>query len=78
MFKLPNEDLLIEMWAVERMQPYGRNPQDNDGAEDRLLEALRTCEFKISVRAVLAAAGRMMPHFEAGRTSAGDESVEGE
>jgi hypothetical protein len=78
MSKLLNEDLLIQMGAVERIQHYDRNPRESDGAEDRMLEALRTCDFKIFVRVVLAAAGRMIPHLEAARTSAGDESVEGE
>jgi hypothetical protein len=40
--ELPNEDLLIEKWAIERIKPYARNPPKNDGAVDRLAEAILT------------------------------------
>jgi ParB-like chromosome segregation protein Spo0J len=49
MAELPNENLLIEMWAIERIKPYARNPRKNDAAIDRMAEAIRTYGFKIPV-----------------------------
>src|SRR5437667_4982113 len=47
--ELRNEDLVIEMWAVERIKPYDRNPRKNDDAVDRMIAGIGTYGFKIPV-----------------------------
>jgi hypothetical protein len=72
-----NRSVAIKMLATDCIKPFVRNPRENDSAEDRILEALRTCEFKISVRTLLAADGHMVPRLTAERSSASDKSVKG-
>src|ERR1700758_482337 len=37
----------IEMWPIERLIPYARNPRKNDSAVDRMCASLREFGFKI-------------------------------
>src|SRR6202453_4647645 len=37
----------IEMWPIERLVPYPRNPRKNDAAVDRMCESIREFGFKI-------------------------------
>jgi ParB-like chromosome segregation protein Spo0J len=44
-------DLHIEMWAIERLIPYVRNPRKNDAAVDRMAASIQEFGFKIPVLA---------------------------
>src|SRR5580658_5495256 len=44
-------DLHIEMWAIDRLVPYVRNPRRNDAAVDRMAASIREFGFKIPVLA---------------------------
>src|SRR5580692_10396912 len=37
----------IEMWSIERLVEYPRNPRQNDGAVDRMCASIREFGFKI-------------------------------
>ena len=37
----------IEMWSIERLVPYARNPRKNDAAVDRMCASIREFGFKI-------------------------------
>ena len=39
--------LVIEIWPIDRLRPYPRNPRKNDGAVDRMCESIRVFGFKI-------------------------------
>ena len=39
--------LATEMWAIDRIVPYARNPRSNDGAVERMVAAIREFGFKI-------------------------------
>ena len=43
----PAASQLIEMWPIERLREYPRNPRKNDGAVDRMCESIREFGFKI-------------------------------
>ena len=36
-----------EMWAIDRLVPYARNPRKNDAAVDRMCSSIREFGFKI-------------------------------
>lgn len=40
-------NLQIEIWAIERLREYPRNPRKNDGAVDRMCQSIREFGFKI-------------------------------
>jgi integrase len=44
-------DLHIEMWPIDRLVPYTRNPRRNDDAVNRMASSLREYGFKIPVLA---------------------------
>src|ERR1700686_4403302 len=37
----------IELWSIERLREYPRNPRKNDGAVDRMCSSIREFGFKI-------------------------------
>jgi ParB-like chromosome segregation protein Spo0J len=37
----------IELWAIERLVEYPRNPRENDAALDRMCASIREFGFKI-------------------------------
>ena len=37
----------IEMWPIERLVEYARNPRKNDAAVDRMCSSIREFGFKI-------------------------------
>src|ERR1700733_11364239 len=37
----------IELWPIERLREYPRNPRKNDGAVDRMCSSIREFGFKI-------------------------------
>jgi hypothetical protein len=37
----------IELWAIDQLRPYPRNPRKNDAAVDRMVESIREFGFKI-------------------------------
>src|SRR5271154_922615 len=37
----------IELWPIERLREYPRNPRKNDAAVDRMCDSIRTFGFKI-------------------------------
>src|SRR5450631_2605702 len=39
----------IEIWPLEKLVPYGRNPRKNDGAVDRMVASIQQFGFKIPV-----------------------------
>jgi ParB-like chromosome segregation protein Spo0J len=41
----------IEMWQIDRLVFYGRNPRKNDAAVDRMCGSIREFGFKIPVLA---------------------------
>lgn len=41
----------IELWPLERLVPYVRNPRKNDGAVDRMISSIQQFGFKIPVLA---------------------------
>jgi ParB-like chromosome segregation protein Spo0J len=41
----------IQLWTIERLVPYARNPRKNDAAVDRMCSSLREFGFKIPVLA---------------------------
>ena len=41
----------IEMWPIDRLIPYARNPRKNDGAVDRMAASIREFGFKVPVLA---------------------------
>jgi len=42
-------DLRIEMWPIERLIPYARNPRKNDAHVDRMAESIKEFGFRIPV-----------------------------
>lgn len=51
---MPSQDKVIaadqiEMWPIERLVEYARNPRKNDGAVDRMCASIREFGFKIPV-----------------------------
>ncbi len=42
-------DLKVEMWPVERLVPYARNPRRNDEHVDRMCAAIREFGFRIPI-----------------------------
>src|ERR1700676_2313913 len=41
----------IELWPIDRLRPYPRNPRKNDAAVDRMCESIRAFGFEIAVLA---------------------------
>src|SRR3989440_1142214 len=41
----------IQVWNIDRLVPYARNPRKNDGAVDRMSASIREFGFKIPVLA---------------------------
>jgi ParB-like chromosome segregation protein Spo0J len=41
----------IEMWRIDRLIPYARNPRKNDAAVDRMAASIQEFGFKIPVLA---------------------------
>lgn len=41
--------LKVEIWPVERLIPYARNPRKNDGQVDRMVSSIREFGFRIPV-----------------------------
>lgn len=37
----------IELWPIDKLRPYDRNPRKNDKAVDRMCESIRVFGFKI-------------------------------
>ena len=37
----------IELWSIERLAEYPRNPRKNDAAVDRMCDSIRQFGFKI-------------------------------
>jgi hypothetical protein len=48
---LQNSSRDIELWPIERLVEYPRNPRKNDGAVDRMCSSIREFGFKIPVLA---------------------------
>jgi ParB-like chromosome segregation protein Spo0J len=44
-------DYKIEIWAVDKLVLYARNPRKNDAAVDRMCASIREFGFKIPVLA---------------------------
>src|SRR5450432_875606 len=44
-------DTQVEMWLIDRLIPYARNPRKNDAAIDRMAASIREFGFKIPVLA---------------------------
>src|SRR6202163_25934 len=44
-------DYNIEIWSIEKLVPYARNPRKNDAAVDRMAASIREFGFKIPVLA---------------------------
>jgi hypothetical protein len=44
-------DTHVEMWRVDRLIPYARNPRRNDAAVDRMAASIREFGFKVPVLA---------------------------
>ena len=42
-------DLTVEMWPVERLVPYARNPRKNDEQVERMAASIREFGFRIPV-----------------------------
>jgi len=43
----PSMKLRLEVWAMQRLKPYARNPRKNDHAVDRMCASIREFGFKI-------------------------------
>jgi ParB-like chromosome segregation protein Spo0J len=43
--------LEIQIWSIDRLREYARNPRKNDGAVDRMVASIREFGFKIPVLA---------------------------
>ena len=41
------QTLRIEIWPIDRLRPYPRNPRKNDAAVDRMCESIREFGFMI-------------------------------
>src|ERR1035441_7533604 len=41
------QTLQIQLWPIDRLVPYGRNPRRNDAAVDRMCASIREFGFKI-------------------------------
>ncbi len=41
------EPMQVEIWPIERLREYPRNPRKNDAAVDRMCESIRQFGFKI-------------------------------
>ena len=39
--------ILLQLWPIDRLVPYGRNPRKNDAAVDRMCASIREFGFKI-------------------------------
>ncbi len=39
--------LTTELWSIDRLRPYARNPRKNDAAVDRMCDSIRQFGFKI-------------------------------
>ena len=44
-------DTHVEMWPIERLIPYARNPRKNDAAVDRMAASIREFGFKVPILA---------------------------
>src|SRR5450631_4054040 len=44
-------DYKIEIWPIEKLVPYARNPRKNDAAVDRMCASIREFGFKIPMLA---------------------------
>lgn len=42
-------DLTVEMWPVERLVPYARNPRKNDEQVEKMAASIREFGFRIPV-----------------------------
>ena len=42
-------DLTVEMWSVERLVPYARNPRKNDEQVEKMAASIREFGFRIPV-----------------------------
>ena len=52
--------LAAEMWAIDRIVPYARNPRSNDGAVERMVAAIREFGFKIPLLVLSTGATRSL------------------
>ncbi|HEX3818808.1 MAG TPA: hypothetical protein VHW45_00665 [Candidatus Sulfotelmatobacter sp.] len=41
------ESTRVEVWPIDRLVPYARNPRKNDGAVDRMCGSIQEFGFKI-------------------------------
>jgi len=48
---VPQTEMHIENWPIDRLREYPRNPRKNDGAVERMCESIRQFGFKIPVLA---------------------------
>src|SRR5262245_60010338 len=46
---MSNPTLQVQLWRIERLLPYGRNPRKNDRAVDRMVASIQEFGFKIPV-----------------------------
>src|SRR5947207_11910704 len=44
-------DTAVQLWPIDRLIPYARNPRKNDPAVDRMAASIREFGFKIPVLA---------------------------
>ena len=51
MVKSPQSQMEIQLWPVDRLVFYARNPRKNDAAVDRMCGSIREFGFKIPVLA---------------------------
>lgn len=42
-------DLIVEMWPVERLVPYARNPRKNDEQVGKMAASIREFGFRIPI-----------------------------
>src|SRR5258707_366183 len=47
----PAQDLQIQVWSIDRLVLYARNPRKNDAAVDRMCSSIREFGFKIPILA---------------------------
>jgi ParB-like chromosome segregation protein Spo0J len=38
--------MLVELWTIERIKPYERNPRQNDGAADAVAASIKEFGFR--------------------------------
>jgi hypothetical protein len=51
MVKAP-QSLEIQLWHIDRLVPYARNPRKNNPAVDRMCSSIREFGFKVPVGAL--------------------------